>query len=92
MQWQPENDVGMGDSYVRNMRGEERVWQTPKTIGKIINKIDNLELKMWKMSTSEDRGREPPYKPQVAPPRCRRGSQSRGTVRNPKLALSYSDS
>ena len=45
MQWQPENDVGMGDSYVRNMRGEERVWQTPKTIGKIINKIDNLRIK-----------------------------------------------
>ena len=46
MQWQPENDVGMGDSYVRNMHGEEGAWWTPKTIGKIINKIDNLELKM----------------------------------------------
>ena len=38
MQWQPENDVGMGDSYVRNMHGEG-VWWTPKTIGKIINKL-----------------------------------------------------
>ena len=80
----------MGDSYVRNMCGEEGVWWTPKTIGKIINKIDNLELKMQKMSTSEDRGCEPPYKPQVAPPRCRGGSQSRGTTKNFKPALSYS--
>ena len=74
------------------MCGEEGEWWTPKTIGKIINKIDNLELKMQKMSTSEDRGCEPPYKPQVAPPRHGGGSQSRGTIRNPKLALSYSGS
>ena len=39
---------------------EEGVRQTPKSLGKIINKIDNLELKMHNMSTSEDRGREPP--------------------------------
>ena len=46
---------------------------------------------MHKMSTSDDRGREPPYKPQVAPPRHRGGNRFRGTVRNPKLALSYSN-
>ena len=43
------------------------------------------------MSTSDDRGREPPYKPQVAPPRCRGGNRFRGTVGNPKLALSYNN-
>ena len=46
---------------------------------------------MHKMSTSDDKGREPPYKPQVAPPRRRGGNRFRGTVRNPKLALSYSN-
>ena len=63
--------------------------RTPKSIGKIINKIDNLELKMHKMTTSEDRGQEPPYKPQVATPRHRGGgTRFRGAVRNPKLAIS----
>ena len=42
------------------------------------------------MSTSDDKGREPPYKAQVAPPRCRGGNRFRGTGRNPKPALSYS--
>ena len=47
---------------------------------------------MHKMTTSDDRGRESPYKPQVAPPRCRGGgTRFRGAVRNPKLALSYSN-
>ena len=92
MQWQPENDVGMCDPDVQHLCGEEGVQQTPKSIGKIINKIDNLELKMRKMTTSEDRGQEPLYKPQVAPPRCRGGgTRFRGAVRNPKPALSYSN-
>ena len=90
VQWQPENDVGMCDQDARYMR-EEGVWWTPKSLGKIINKIDNLELKMRKMSTSDDRGREPPYKPQVAPPRHRGGNRFREMVRNPKPALSYSN-
>ena len=60
MQWQPENDMGMCDPDVQHLRGEEGVQRTPKSIGKIINKIDNLELKMHKMITSDDRGREPP--------------------------------
>ena len=90
MQWKPENDVGMCDPEARQLR-EEGVWQTPKSLGKITNKIDSLELKMCKMSTSDDKGREPPYKPQVAPPRCRGGNRFRGTVRNPKAALSYSN-
>ena len=90
MQWQPENDVGMCDPDVRQLR-EEGEWQTPKSLGKIINKIDSLELKMYKMSTSDDKGREPPYKPQVAPPRRRGGNRFRGMGRNPKPALYYSN-
>ena len=90
MQWQPENDVGMCDPEARQVR-EEGAQQTPKSLGKIINKIDSLEMKMRKMSISDDKGREPPYKPQVAPPRCRGGNRFRGTVRNPKLALTYSN-
>ena len=66
MQWQPENDVGMCDADVQHLCGEEGVRWTPKSICKVINKIDNLELKMCKMTTSDDRGREPLYKPQVA--------------------------
>ena len=46
---------------------------------------------MCKMSTSDDKGREPPYKPQVAPSRHRGGNRFRGTVRNPKTALTYSN-
>ena len=43
------------------------------------------------MSTSEDRGHEPLYKPQVAPPRHRGGGyQIRGVARNTKTGQSYS--
>ena len=74
--------MGMCAPDVSNMHGEEGTWQTPKSIGKIMSKIDNLELKMRKISTSKDRGCEPPNKPQVAPPRHRGGgSQIRGAVR-----------
>ena len=90
MQWQPENDVGICDPEDRQLR-EEGARQTPKSLGKIINKIDNLELKMCKMSISDEKGKEPPYKPQVAPPRCRGGNRFRGTVRNQKAALTYSN-
>ena len=90
MQWQPENDVGMYDPEARQLR-EEGAQRTPKSLGKIINKIDNLELKMCKMSISDEKGKEPPYKPQVAPPRCRGGNRFRGTVRNPKAVLTYSN-
>ena len=90
MQWQPEKDVGMCDPEARQLR-EEGAWQTPKSVGKIINKIDNLEPKMRKMSISDEKSKEPPYKPQVAPPRCRGGNRFRGTVRNPKAALTYSN-
>ena len=67
------------------------MWRTPKSLGKIINKIDNLELQMCKMSISDDKGKEPPYKPQFAPPRHRGGNRFRRTVRNPKAALTYSN-
>ena len=53
MQWQPENDVGMCDPEARQLREEGARW-TPKSLGKIINKIDNLELKMRKMSLSDE--------------------------------------
>ena len=62
-----------------------------KIYSKIINKIDNLELKMCKMTTSDDRSREPLYKPQVPPPRCRGGSRFRGMVRNPKSTVGFSN-
>ena len=90
MQWQPENDVGMCDPEARQL-WEEGARRTPKSLGKIINKIDSLELKMRKMSISDDKGKEPPYKPQVAPPRCRGGNRFRGTGRNPKASLTYSN-
>ena len=83
------NDVGMCDSSVHSMStsSEGGSWRNLKSIGKIMNKIDDLEFKMHKMATSE----EPPYKPQVAPPRCRGGgSQSRGATRNLKQPQSYS--
>ena len=89
MQWQPENDVGMHDPETRQPR-EEGARRTPKSLGKIINKIDNLELKMRKMTLSEDKPREPPYKPQVAPPRRRGGTRFRGSNRNPKSTLTTS--
>ena len=88
MQWQPENDVGMSDAETRQIREEGQ--RTPKSLGKIINKIDSLEMKMRKMSISDEKGKEPPYKPQVAPPRCRGGNRFRGTSRNPKPTLTTS--
>ena len=39
MQWQPENDLGMSDPDVQHLHGEV-VLQTPKSLCKIINKID----------------------------------------------------
>ena len=88
MQWQPENDVGMSDAETRQIREEGR--KTPKSLGKIINKIDSLEMKMGKMSISDNKGKEPPYKPQVAPPRHRGGGRFRGSNRNPKPTLTTS--
>ena len=77
---------------VRHLHGEEGALQTPKSIVKIINKIYHLELKMHKMTTSDDRGREPLYKPQVAPSRCRGGgTRFTGMVRNAKLAIGYNN-
>ena len=88
MQWQPENDVGMSDAKTRQIR--EEGWRTPKSLGKIINKIDSLEMKMRKMSISDEKGKEPPYKPQVVPARHRGGNRFRGMSRNSKLTLTTS--
>ena len=45
---------------------------------------------MCKMSISDEKDKEPPYKPQVAPPRRRGGNKFRGTGRNPKPTLTTS--
>ena len=37
-----------------------------------MTKIDDLEFRMHKMTTAENRSQDPPYKPQVAP-QCRGG-------------------
>ena len=69
VQWQPENDARMCDSGIGSMHSDEGSRRTPKSIGKIMNKIDDLEFRMCKMSTSDNQSHETPYKPQVAPPR-----------------------
>ena len=38
-------------------------------IGKLFNKVDNLEFRMRKMSVADPRNRETKYKPQIVPPR-----------------------
>ena len=52
VQWEPENDAGMCDSGIGSMHSDEGSRNTPKSIGKIMNKIDDLEFRMCKMSTS----------------------------------------
>ena len=47
-------------------------------------------MKMRKMAISDEKGKEPPYKPQVAPPRCRAGGKFRGSSRNQKPTLTTS--
>ena len=84
MQWLPKNDVRMGDSGVHSMSmssdgGSQR---NSKSMGKIINKIDDSEFKMCKMTMSDERPKEPPYKPQVAPPDV--GRPSNKAVRSQK--------
>ena len=39
-----------------------------KSLGKTMNKIDDLKFKMCKMSTVDPRSQDIPYKPQVASP------------------------
>ena len=53
VQWQPKNDAGMCDSGIGSMRGEEGSRRTPKSIGMIMNKIDDSEFKMCKMSATD---------------------------------------
>ena len=72
-QWRPENDAGMdagmdsGITSVSSSHGAENS-RTPKSLGKLMTKIDDLEFRMHKMTTAKNRSRDPPYKPQVAPP------------------------
>ena len=83
VQQQPENDAGICDSGIGSMHGEEGSRRTPKSLGKIMNKIDDLELRLCEISSTDSRSWELPYKPQVAPPQCRGGgSQNRGGLRN----------
>ena len=67
-QWKPENDAGMEHLAVGNRHNAKGAWRTPTSLGKIMNKIDDLEFKMCKMSTAHPRNQDTPYKPQVAPP------------------------
>ena len=87
-QWRPENDVGIdaamdsGIASVSGTCGAENS-RTPKSLGKLMTKIDDLEFRMRKMTTAENRSQDPPYKPQVAPPWHRGGgSQNRGGFKN----------
>ena len=56
-------DLGIG-----SMHSDEGSRRKPKYIGKIMNKINDLEFRMCKMSTSDNQSHETPYKSQVAPP------------------------
>ena len=88
--WQPKNDTGMCDSGIGSMHGDEGSRRTPKSIGKIMNNINDLEFRMCKMSTSDNQSHEAPYKPQVAPPRHQGGgSQNRGGFRNSSQGQSH---
>ena len=44
VQWQPENDAGMCDSGIGSMHSDEGSRRTPKSTGKIMNKIDDLRV------------------------------------------------
>ena len=55
VQWQPKNDAGMCDSGIGSMHGEEGSRRTPKSIGKIMNKIDDLEFSLCKISSTDSR-------------------------------------
>ena len=92
----PENDAGMdagmdsGITSTSSSHGAENSRRTPKSLGKLMTKIDDLEFRMHKMTTAENRSQDPPYKPQVAPPQCRGGgSQNRGGFKNSGQDQSY---
>ena len=56
-QWRPENDAGMdsGIKSVSSSHGAENSRRTPKSLGKLMTKIDDLEFRMCKMTTAENR-------------------------------------
>ena len=54
-QWKPENDAGMEQitaGISHNAKGAKR---TPKSLGKILNKIDDLEFRLCKISSTDFR-------------------------------------
>ena len=63
VQCQPKNGAGMCDSGIGSMCSEEGSRRTPKSIGKIMNKIDDLEFSLCKISSTNSRSWELPYKP-----------------------------
>ena len=72
-QWKPENDAGMEQMAAgvsHNAKGAQR---TPKSLGKILNKIDDLDFRLCKISSTDSRSWELPYNPQVVPPQHRGG-------------------
>ena len=60
-QWRPENDVGIdagmdsGIAGASSSCGAENTRRTPKSLGKLMTKIDDLEFRMCKMTTAENR-------------------------------------
>ena len=57
-QWKPENDAGMEELAVGSRHNAEGERRKPKSLSKIMNKIDDLEFKMCKMSTADPRSRD----------------------------------
>ena len=64
-QWRPENDAGIdagmdsGITSASSSCGAENSRRTPKSLGKLMTKIDDLEFRMHKMTTAENRSQRP---------------------------------
>ena len=67
-QWKPENDAGMGQMAAGVSHNAKGAWRTSKSLGKVLNKIDDLEFRLCKISSTDSRSQELLYKPQVGPP------------------------
>ena len=77
MQWNADDEgffqgelIGGGSQTEQTRNGRSN------QIGKLFNKVDNLEFRMRKMSVADPRNRETKYKPQIVPPRRGGGGNS----------------